>query len=159
MRRIMLGVIILALVISGCDGNSSPPAAGSSPPPSSPGASSGPSSSRPGTASGAPQTIRLSRTADNTTVSARVGDELDVGLDSTYWTFTTRASAVLQPIGAPASVSDPSCVPGAGCGTITARYRLVGAGRALVSADRALCGEALHCNGIQHFQVTVVVSP
>lgn len=158
MRRMLVALLGPVLLISACDHAPSPPAPPStSVAPSTPGATSRASSPPKGASSVPPQTIHVSRTANNTTVSVHVGDELDVSLDSTYWRFTTQTSAVLHPVGTPASVPGPGCVPGSGCGTITARYRAVAVGRALVSADRALCGEALQCNGIQHFQVTVVV--
>jgi hypothetical protein len=50
------------------------------------------------------------------------------------------------------------CVPGEGCGTVTATYVATGVGSALVSAERTTCGEVLRCapqNG--HFWIRVIV--
>ncbi len=41
-----------------------------------------------------------------------------------------------------------ACVgPGAGRGTVTARYIAIATGQVTVAADRTVCGEALRCTG------------
>ena len=51
------------------------------------------------------------------------------------------------------------CVPGEGCGTVTALYDAVAPGRADVNAKRTSCGEAMSCTGnLGFYRVTVVVA-
>ena len=66
---------------------------------------------------------------------------------------------MLRPQGDPAYAPAPGCVPGGGCGTVTATYGAVHAGRVTVTANRTSCGEALRCSPEQgSFTVAVVVS-
>jgi hypothetical protein len=108
----------------------------------------------------APVTVTLTESDDTHAVSVRRGDVVVVVLHSTYWSFTTPTSAVVAPDGAP--VVAPmlqGCVPGGGCGTVTARYRATAAGQATLSAHRDSCGEALRCTGRQgDWQVQLTVS-
>jgi hypothetical protein len=93
-------------------------------------------------------------------ISVRVGDHLLVVLDSTYWSVAGSSDqAVLRPAGAPTvSPQVGGCVPGGGCGTVSAQFDAVAAGRADVTAKRSSCGEALACTGGQGaYRVTVVV--
>ena len=101
--------------------------------------------------------------ADNgSTVSIRTGGTLRVVLHSTYWQFYPPSDpTVLGSEGQPAVSPAPrgQCVPGGGCGTVTATFRGLRAGRAVVTAHRTSCGEALRCTGNQgSWMVTVVVS-
>jgi len=51
------------------------------------------------------------------------------------------------------------CVPGGGCGTVTARYSAISGGTAQVAAHRDSCGEAMRCQGTNgDWRITVVVS-
>jgi hypothetical protein len=93
-------------------------------------------------------------------LSVHVGDHLRVVLASTYWQLAGSSDPnVLRPAGEPAVSPQPSgCVPGGGCGSVTAPFDAVAAGRADVTARRASCGEALACTGAQgSYRVTVVV--
>ncbi len=81
------------------------------------------------------------------TVTLHVGDHLSVALHGTYWTFAASSnSSVLRAAGAP-TLSPPAsrCVPGQGCGTVTAAFTAVTAGTAVIDASRVVCGEALQC--------------
>lgn len=97
--------------------------------------------------------------ANGQTVTVAKGREVTITLDSTYWTFQGSSNtAVLQQSGS-AVVSPASCVPGGGCGTVTAHFRAMGPGRAVVTASRTSCGEALACGPDQStYQITVVVT-
>src|SRR5207302_4854531 len=111
----------------------------------------------------APPSSRDVSEADNgSTVSLRTGGTLRVVLHSTYWQFDPASDpTVLRSTGDPTSSPDPpgSCVPGGGCGTVTATFQALRAGRAVVTAHRTSCGEALRCTGRQgSYTVTVVVS-
>ena len=99
--------------------------------------------------------------ADNGhTLTMNPGQRLRVQLDSTYWNFEGSSNqAVLRGDGETTVRPEPSgCVPGAGCGTATAYFIAVTAGRATVTASRSSCGEALACTGSNgHWSVTVLV--
>ena len=97
--------------------------------------------------------------ANGTTVRIRVGTRLTVQLGSTYWTFQGSSNpTVLRQAGTPKVKPRGGCVPGAGCGTVTARFVARHAGTAIVTASRATCGEALQCTGGQgSYRLTVVV--
>ena len=98
---------------------------------------------------------------NGTTVRLHTGGRLRVVLDSTYWAFAPSSDpAVLRGDGTP--VVDPQasgCVPGAGCGTVTATFTAVAGGSATVTATRTTCGEAMRCTGANgRYTVTVVVT-
>ena len=94
------------------------------------------------------------------TVHAQVGDTVEVVLTSTYWKMgPTSNTAVLAAHGAPTTVPSPGCVPGQGCGTVTATFHVVGKGTATVTASRVSCGEALRCtDGAGAFRITIVAA-
>ena len=102
--------------------------------------------------------------ADNgATVHARVGDLILVTLHSTYWQFAEPNGSVLVPVNpAVAQPGDASCspsIPGSGCGTVRAGYRVARSGTARIVAGRASCGEAMRCTGQQgRWSVTVVAT-
>ena len=114
-------------------------------------------------ASSAASTSRDLSEADNgSTVSLRAGGTLRVVLHSTYWQIDPASdSTVLASEGSPSYSPDPpgTCVPGGGCGTVTATFQALRPGRAVVSAHRTSCGEALRCTGNQgSYAVTVMVT-
>src|SRR5690242_17476287 len=57
-----------------------------------------------------------------------VGDRLRVTLDSTYWTVNGSSVATVLRAEGPVVVSPSSggCVPGAGCGTVTMIFDVIG---------------------------------
>jgi hypothetical protein len=78
----------------------------------------------------------------------RRGQRLVVVLHSTYWTFAASPRPrVLRAAGTPVVRRRQSgCVPGQGCGTVTATYVALRAGAAVVGASRSSCGEAMGCS-------------
>ena len=88
-----------------------------------------------------------------------VGDRLTLVLGSTYWMVQPPAApSILAVAAAPTASPSPGCVPGSGCGTVTAEFVADGAGTTTVVATRASCGEARLCIGSEgHFGITVTV--
>jgi hypothetical protein len=111
---------------------------------------------------GQPTTHQVSESSRGATVQAHVGDDIVVTLHSTYWQLGAPAGNVLVARGAPVTATGgPSCppVPGSGCGTIRADYRVAQAGKTEIEASRASCGEAMRCTAAQgSWSVTVEAS-
>lgn len=106
--------------------------------------------------------VTLDEKDNGHTVRVSPGATIDVVLHSTYWTFAALAGTdVLRPSRAPSVAASPpgsGCVPGGGCGTVTAAFTAVGAGVVDIRATRTSCGEALRCSPDQaSFAVTIVV--
>jgi hypothetical protein len=98
--------------------------------------------------------------ANGQTISLQQGQVLRVVLSSTYWKIDGSSnSAVLSLLNGPITQAQQSgCVPGQGCGTVTAVYRAAVTGQAQVSASRGTCGEALGCSAASsQFVVYVIV--
>jgi hypothetical protein len=97
---------------------------------------------------------------DGGSVSLHVGQRLRVVLHSTYWEFKPVSNTtVLRSVAEPSVAPKSGCVPGQGCGTVTAVYVARHAGTAVVKAARTSCGEAMGCTGdAGSYTVTVVVS-
>jgi hypothetical protein len=132
-----------------------------SPPPSSASSSARPVSSSATTA--LPVTRTVTYRANGTAIVLHVGEVVRVLLGSTYWTIrgssNTAVLAAAGPVEHVAQGSDSSCVPGAGCGSVSQSFVARAAGRAVVSAHRVICGEAMACSPAQQdFTLTVVVS-
>lgn len=89
----------------------------------------------------------------------RRGQRLRVVLHSTYWEFKpTSDGAVLHLVAAPQVAPKSGCVPGQGCGTVTAVYVARRAGTATVKAERTSCGEAMGCTAAAgSYSLSVVV--
>jgi hypothetical protein len=105
-------------------------------------------------------TVRIGERQNRGTVTLRRGQQLQVVLHSTYWRFEkTPKPSVLRSERAPKARPILSgCVPGEGCGTVTASYLAVGRGSSTVTAMRSSCGEAMGCTGSSgRFAVRVVV--
>jgi hypothetical protein len=99
--------------------------------------------------------------ANGTTVTVRVGTQVQLLLHSSYWGIKDSSRPdVLTQVGAPAVVpSTRACAPGMGCSPVRATFRAMRAGTAVLTADRTTCGEALRCPPAKrHFQVTVIVA-
>jgi hypothetical protein len=130
--------------ISGCQSGAQPKHSGSS-------ASSGAAKHK---------TVTASEPDRGHTIDVSVGDDVVVVLHSTYWQLTPVLGGVLQASG-PAAVTPAtpkSCVPGQGCGTVTQTFRATAGGRALITASRTSCGEAMRCTGANGtYQLAVVV--
>ena len=119
-----------------------------------------------GTASPAPHAqgsqVVVKRDASNgSTVKLAVGDKLELILASSYWTFRgSSAPGVLRQTG-PVQLlkTSKTCVPGGGCRPKRVIYRALKPGKAVITAHRVTCGEALACTGKKgQFKLTIVVS-
>jgi len=92
----------------------------------------------------------LSEPANHTTVTVSKGTLITVTLHSTYWSFHSPSGALSEkgsPVTKPAPIG--KCVPGGGCGTVTARFIATRAGTGTISAARTTCGEAMLCRPSQ----------
>jgi len=89
-----------------------------------------------------------------------VGAEVTLVLHNIYWQVQGSSDpAVLALVSGPViSGAGPiACIPGSGCGTVTAVFRAVAPGRATITASRTSCGETLQCIGTAGaYEVTVV---
>jgi hypothetical protein len=119
----------------------------------------GNATSRPGSA----DAIEISETSNGLTLSLSVGATLRLVLHNTYWTIGGSSASSVLALTAPPVYSGAgpiSCIPGAGCGTVTASFRALAPGKAVVTAVRTSCGEALRCiGGDGAFEATVIVGP
>jgi hypothetical protein len=92
--------------------------------------------------------VQVGDKRDGGTVALQPGQRLRVVLHSTYWEFKRVAEpTVLHLVSAPVVAPKAGCVPGQGCGTVTALYIARAAGIATVKAERTSCGEAMGCTG------------
>jgi hypothetical protein len=113
--------------------------------------------------SSSPPTVKIVTATgrdDGRTLHLQRGQRLRVVLSSTYWQFDSDAAPrILRRLSAPRVRPQPAhCIPGGGCGTVTATYLAVAAGRSTVAASRSSCGEAVGCTGRNgQFRLTVVV--
>jgi hypothetical protein len=115
-----------------------------------------------GPATGRPTVVVVRNDANGKAVSARAGDRIELILSSSYWHVTgSSASRVLRQDGPPVLLSRPShCpdIPGLGCTPVRADFTALTAGKAVITASRSACGEALRCKPDQtRFTVNVVV--
>ncbi|SRR5258705_1575554 len=101
----------------------------------------------------ASKTVVATDTDNGRTLTLAINDQLVVELASTYWQYAALDSGTpLNTLGPPSVAATPpgkGCVPGAGCGTVTARFIAVAAGQVTIAADRTSCGEALRCVGTE----------
>jgi hypothetical protein len=103
--------------------------------------------------------VAVGTVANGSTVRLRVGQQLLVTLDNTYWQFDTPTGVLHA--GGP-QITKPAqpgtCLPGIGCGTVRLAVSATTAGRGDVTAGRTTCGEAMACRPDQaHWVVHVVV--
>jgi hypothetical protein len=93
------------------------------------------------------------------TLYVHPGERLRVVLDNTYWTIKGSSDAAVKLIGSEHVSPRGGCVAGEGCGTVSASFRAIARGVAVITATRVSCGEALRCtNGNGYFDVTLRVS-
>ena len=115
-----------------------------------------------GPGAGGPAVIVVRNDANGTAVSARAGDRIELILSSSYWHVTgSSAPSVLRQDGAPVLLARPSScpdIPGLGCNPVRADFTALADGKAVITASRSSCGEALRCNPDQtRFKVMVAV--
>jgi hypothetical protein len=114
------------------------------------GCASGHGSATASTESPRPAVRSLSEADNGTTVTVHPGDLITVILHSTYWAAGAPSSAAVESQGSPVVAPDlKGCVPGGGCGTVTATYKAASDGAAQLTAHRDSCGEALACSADQ----------
>lgn len=165
MHRLSVAVVAIAglCALAGCgtSGAASPVAGGAA----ATTAASPAATATPASPSAAAPASRVIDERDNgRVVRVAAGSAVIVVLHSTYWHFgAPPAGAVLAEIGLPSPAPSPpgtgGCMPGMGCGTVTAVFHAVGVGTAVVRASRISCGEALRCRASQgRFVVTIVVA-
>jgi hypothetical protein len=122
-----------------------------------------------GTATGAnhlvPRVIVVRDNANGRTVSVPAGETLELILSSSYWNVSgSSAPSVLRQQGATALLPRPSScpdIPGLGCTPERTDFKALTGGKAVITASRTSCGEALRCVGPSHptqFTLTVVVT-
>jgi hypothetical protein len=108
----------------------------------------------------APRLITEHDRANGTTIHVGVGDKVALVLGSSYWQFAGSSTpAVLRQEG-PATLmkTTKKCMPGVGCQPKRAIYKALAPGKAVITAHRVTCGEALACTGSRgRFKLTVVV--
>jgi hypothetical protein len=111
-------------------------------------------------AGGSVATKTLSEADKGRTVTVARGTHIVLRLHNTYWRIRGSSnSAVVRQTGAQKVLAKSGCLPGVGCGTVTAPFRAVGAGKAQLTAARKTCGEALRCTGGRgRFVVTIRVT-
>jgi hypothetical protein len=113
-------------------------------------------------AAGGPAVIVINDHANGGTVLAGRGDRVELILSSSYWDVAGSSSPrVLRQDGPAALMPRPSncpTIPGLGCIPVRAYFTAVADGRAVITASRSSCGEAMPCMPDQtRFKVTVVV--
>jgi hypothetical protein len=111
----------------------------------------------------APTLIVIHDKANGSVVSARAGDRVELILASSYWKVAGSSSpSVLRQDGPAALMARPSnCpnIPGLGCIPVRVTFTARAGGKAVITASRSACGEAMPCMPDQtRFTVTVVVS-
>ncbi|WP_145905693.1 hypothetical protein [Kitasatospora viridis] len=110
------------------------------------------------TASSAPPPLRLTDSANGTTVAAEVGQQVVIHLTSSYWSPVSSSDAKLLTPGTVSS-SPVSCPPGEGCASVDFPFTAEAAGSVQLTASRHVCGEAKPCAPDQtNFLVTVRIS-
>jgi hypothetical protein len=119
----------------------------------------GDATSRPGSS----DAIEISETSNGLSFTLSVGATLRLVLHNTYWTIGGSSVPSVLALTAPPVYSAAgliACIPGTGCGTVTASFRALAPGKAVITAARTSCGEALRCvGGDGAFEATVIVGP
>src|SRR5215469_13124186 len=115
-----------------------------------------------GPVAGGPTVIVVRDAANGKAVSSKAGDRIELILSSSHWHVTgSSAPSVLRQDGAPVLLSRPnSCpnIPGLGCTPVRAEFTALTDGKAVITAERSACGEALRCKpGQERFTVIVEV--
>jgi hypothetical protein len=151
----LLTLALCSLLLAACTGGSAAPTAAPS---------AAPSAAPTFAPTTAPSPVdRAVTEADNgKTVTVPAGSTVRLVLANTYWQVQGSSdAAVLAPVAGPTVSAPPmgtNCVPGAGCGTVTAIFHAVAVGHASILASRTTCGEAMQCQGTAGaFEVTIVV--
>lgn len=116
----------------------------------------------PASAVSSTASVALNERSNGRTVTVNPRTRLNVTLHSTYWTLVSlKSTSTLRQIGkttvvgvAPNGASN--CVPGKGCGTLSAHFVAVRAGSLRLLATRTTCGEVLKCSPAQSVWTVVI---
>jgi len=118
----------------------------------------------PAGATKAAPTVALNESSNAHTLNVGVGTHLNLTLHSTYWTLaTTKLAPYLKQVGTTSVVGvapngGGHCVPGQGCGTVSAHFVAAHPGTVHLRATRTSCGEAMKCSPAQSlWTVTIQV--
>ena len=107
-----------------------------------------------------PAVIVVRDDANGKAVSATAGDRIELILSSSYWRVTgSSAPGVLRQDGPTVLLSRPSScpdIPGLGCVPVRTDFTALTTGKAVITAGRSACGEALRCKPDQA-RFTVIV--
>ena len=107
-----------------------------------------------------PAVIVVRDDANGKAVSATAGDRIELILSSSYWRVTgSSAPGVLRQDGPTVLLSRPSscpAIPGLGCVPVRTDFTALTTGKAVITAGRSACGEALRCKPDQA-RFTVIV--
>jgi len=113
-----------------------------------------------GAVAGGPAVIVVRDDANGKVVPARAGDRIKLILSSSYWRVTgSSAPSVLRQDGPPVLLPRPSScpdIPGLGCIPVRADFTALTDGKAVITASRSACGEAMRCKPDQT-RLTVIV--
>ena len=107
--------------------------------------------------------VVISESSNDKTVTVAKGSHFTVTLHSTYWSISPVVGHAVNQIGQTVVKGSfrngtHACVPGQGCGTVTATYVANQTGLVHLRAARTTCGEALLCSKSQsHWMVIVRV--
>jgi len=150
-------VVVIAVLAAACGHTSAAPT------PTTPITNTSVASSAPTltTVGGHLAVVELSDADNGRIVSVRRGDSITIVLNSTYWSMLAPTNtAVLEPRGPPVVVPRlQGCVPGQGCGTVTAHYLALSTGQSQLAAHRETCGEAMSCTpDHKDWRATVTIS-
>ncbi|MDB5066313.1 MAG: hypothetical protein JWM18_2747 [Chloroflexi bacterium] len=108
------------------------------------------------------QAVTVSETENGRTITVRSGSRVTLTLHSTYWSIQGSSDPkVLHQVGGTSTqpAKPGTCVPGQGCGTVSATFVALSRGWADLTASRTTCGEALRCTPAQGaYRVHVVVA-
>jgi len=170
MRSVICAIAIVAAGLLTSCGAAAPHPAGASSPATAPvtDSTTAPGLPSPGVPlhtppTNAPRVLLVTDQDNGQSVSLRAGERLELQLGSTYWQVEGSSNSNVLRLTAGTSVSTSpqimGCVPGEGCGTVTALFDAVAPGQAAVSARRTSCGEAMSCTGnLGFYRVMVVVT-
>jgi hypothetical protein len=142
MNRALIGLVVL---LAGCSAESAAIPSGSSP-----------------ASVATPSNLQVSESSNGQSLTVAVGSEVTIRLANTYWQIQPSSdSGVLVLVSGPTAsgAAASACLPGMGCGMVTATFRALTPGQATITASRTTCGEALLCTGSAGaYEVTILVS-
>lgn len=117
----------------------------------------------PSVANAATASVVISESSNAKVVTVARGSHFTVTLHSTYWSIKPVTGHIVTQIGktlvkGSLMYGTQRCVPGQGCGTVTANYVANAAGTVRLNASRTTCGEVLLCSKSQsHWTVVIRV--